>query len=105
MTDTKLPADTEELWNIIAWFLGAADNDSERQKIRRLLQRRLSHPEAFNAGLAGNQRGLEREHWAERNRKTPRYDSPPCICGASRKVHAEDGSYSPNGCDMFTRAP
>lgn len=95
---------TEEMWQFLSNWLDEQPAQ-ERQKIRKLFIRRLRHPEGFNAGVEYGLRALEQENEAARHRPVPRYDSPRCICNAPRAAHAEDGSYSPNGCDMFTPLP
>lgn len=90
----------DELWAFVSNWIGNQSID-DRFKARRVLIRRLQHPEAFNAGLKYNQEQLEKDKWAERNPRRLRYDSPKCICGASRSTHDEEGLCESTGCNGF----
>lgn len=87
-SDEFMPKTVDEQWYRIDRFLLSLPG-VERTKARKVLMRRLMHPEGRGVGLTEAQRDLERENNAARNRSMPRWDSPLCICGARRSAHDE----------------
>lgn len=96
--ETNLPQTIDEMWSRIDCFLSSLPTD-QRPKARKVLIRRLMHPEGRRVGLAQAQADLERENKAVR--RMPRYDSPMCICGARRSAH-DPMTGQTETCEMFT---
>lgn len=97
-----LPDDVDTMWAVINGFLHSLPAD-QRTKARKVLMRRLMHPEGRQNGIAVAQRDLEREKNAVRARPRP-LPSPLCMCGSPKSLH-DPLTGEKEGCEMFTPMP
>lgn len=89
-------SDVDRLWITVERALDDMTT-LDRAQARKVLIRRLRHPEM----------GAHPEATPPQNNRRgpmPKIASPLCYCGAPRSKHAEDGTYDPNGCGMYMSA-
>jgi hypothetical protein len=91
----------EALWNTIRHFLvHSTSSEDARAEYRRLLARRLQHPEV---GLAPEYGQQVLDMAAQRIAPRPKFKPPMCDCGKDYAHHDQmTGECVDTGCEMFT---
>lgn len=90
----------EKLWRTIRHFLIHSAPPEKRNQYRRLLARRLQHPEV---GLIPEYGQQVLAQAAQQVAPRPRFKPPMCECGQDCTRHDQmSGECADTGCEMFT---
>lgn len=98
MTGHAMADDFESLWRTVDNALDRV-SVTEREKWRKMLIRRLRHPEA---GAHPESTPKSLIHKTQGGGCMPTLDSPLCECGDQRRSHDEDGACRACHCPMYT---